>query len=197
MKTMITEISITLPDWVKLEIEKIPSSIPLLIDRIHFVIKLSRLNVEHGTGGPFAAAVFEKESGRIISVGVNRVTPLNLSALHAEIVALSMAQKKLETYDLGGAGIPPMQLVVNWRPCVMCYGAVLWSGIRSLVIAGSGPELESITGFDEGPMHPEWRRELMERGVELIEGGETEAVCKVFNDYMKRGLPVYNGRTGC
>ena len=71
MKTMITEISITLPDWVKLEIEKIPSSIPLLIDRIHFVIKLSRLNVEHGTGGPFAAAVFEKESGRIISVGVN------------------------------------------------------------------------------------------------------------------------------
>lgn len=197
MKTMITEISITLPDWVKLEIEKIPSSIPLLIDRIHFVIKLSRLNVEHGTGGPFAAAVFEKESGRIISVGVNRVTPLNLSALHAEIVALSMAQKKLETYDLGGAGIPPMQLVVNWRPCVMCYGAVLWSGVRSLVIAGSGPELESITGFDEGPMHPEWRRELMERGVELIEGGETEAVCKVFNDYMKRGLPVYNGRTGC
>ena len=108
-----------------------------------------------------------------------------------------MAQKKLETYDLGGAGIPPMQLVVNWRPCVMCYGAVLWSGVRSLVIAGSGPELESITGFDEGPMHPEWRRELMERGVELIEGGETEAVCKVFNDYMKRGLPVYNGRTGC
>jgi tRNA(Arg) A34 adenosine deaminase TadA len=194
---MITEISITLPDWVKLEIEKVPSSIPLLIDRIRLVIRLSQLNVEHRTGGPFAAAVFEKESGRIISVGVNRVTSLNLSALPAEIVALSMAQKKLETYDLGGAGISPMQLVVNWRPCVMCYGAVLWSGVRSLVIAGSGPELESITGFDEGPMHPEWRRELTERGVELIEGGETEAVCKVFNDYMKRGLPVYNGRTGC
>ena len=49
---------------------------------------------------------------------------------------------------------PTHELVVNWRPCVQCYGATLWSGVRRLVIAGSGPELEELTSFDEGPMHP-------------------------------------------
>jgi tRNA(Arg) A34 adenosine deaminase TadA len=96
------------------------------------------------------------------------VVPTNCSSAHAEVVTISLAQKILGTYDLGGEGSPAHQLVVNWRPCAMCYGAVLWSGVRSLVIAGHGPELEEITGFDEGPIHPDWRRELEKRGIEVI-----------------------------
>ena len=30
---------------------------------------------------------------------------------------------------------------------------------------GSGPELEAITGFDEGPVHPDWKHELQKRGI--------------------------------
>jgi len=62
-------------------------------------------------------------------------------------MTLSLAQKILGTYDLGGPGLPVYQLVVNWLPCAMCFGATCWSGVRSLVIAGSGSELEEITGF--------------------------------------------------
>src|SRR5690606_5279367 len=108
-------------------------------------------------------------SGKPVVIGVNRVVPSNCSSAHAEVMTLSLAQKILGTSDLGGAGLPAYQLVVNWRPCVMCYGAVLWSGVRSLVIAGSGPELEEITGFDEGPIHPQWDDELAKRGIDLVQ----------------------------
>jgi hypothetical protein len=37
-------------------------------DRMRVAIDLARQNVEHGTGGPFGAAVFERESGRLVSV---------------------------------------------------------------------------------------------------------------------------------
>ncbi|MBC6938200.1 MAG: nucleoside deaminase, partial [Chloroflexi bacterium] len=134
------------------------------------VIRFSRLNFENRTGGPFAAGVFERDTGRPVVIGVNRVMAHNCSSAHAEVMTLSLAQKILGTWDLGAPGLPAHQLVVNWRPCAMCYGATLWSGIRSLVIAGSGPELEQITGFDEGPIHPEWDKELAKRGIELVNG---------------------------
>ncbi|MBT6060456.1 MAG: nucleoside deaminase, partial [Anaerolineae bacterium] len=133
------------------------------------VIEFSRINFQRKTGGPFAAGIFERDSGRLVVIGVNRVLPFHCSSAHAEIMAISLAQKLLGTYDLGANGLPAHQIVVNWRPCTMCFGAVLWSGVRSLVIAGDGPELEEITGFDEGPIHPEWRSELSNRGIELAE----------------------------
>jgi len=78
----------------------------------------------------------------------------------------------------------------------MCFGAVLWSGVRSLAIAGSGPELESITGFDEGPVHPEWEHELARRGIELINHVLTEDALTVYRDFAASGALVYNARQG-
>jgi tRNA(Arg) A34 adenosine deaminase TadA len=169
---------------------------PSIEDRMRAVIRFSKLNIDYQTGGPFAAAVFEKDTGKLVVIGVNRVIPINCSSAHAEIVAISMAQKKLGTYDLGGPGLPLHQLVVNWRPCVMCYGAVIWSGIRSLVISGSGSELEDLTGFDEGPMHPLWVEELERRGIELIDNVLTQEACSVFKSFRDRNELVYNSRRG-
>lgn len=160
------------------------------------VIRFSRLNIEHGTGGPFAAGVFESESGRLVTIGVNRVIASGCSSAHAEVVALSLAQQQIGNFDLGGARQASHQLVVNWRPCAMCYGALIWSGVRSLVIAGSGPELEEITGFDEGPIHPEWREELARRDIELIDNVLTGEACEVFRMFKASGALVYNGRSG-
>ena len=41
--------------------------------RMQFVIDLARRNIEHKTGGPFGAAVFEAGSGRLLAPGVNLV----------------------------------------------------------------------------------------------------------------------------
>ena len=95
-------------------------------------------------------------------------------------MTISLAQKLLDTYDLGAQGLPRMQLVVNWLPCAMCFGATCWSGVTSLVIAGSGPELEAITGFDEGPIHPHWRKELDKRGIEIVDNVLTDDAIGMF-----------------
>lgn len=190
------EVTLSLPDWAVEELKNLPTHFATLEDRMREVIRFSRLNFEKGTGGPFAAGVFERDSGKLVVIGVNRVVPMNCSSAHAEVMTLSMAQKLLGTFDLGGAGMPAYQLVVNWRPCAMCYGATIWSGIRSLVIAGSGPELEEITGFDEGPIHPQWDQELAKRGIDLVDNLLHEEAVAVYKDFAASGALVYNGRGG-
>lgn len=190
------EFTINLPQWAVIEFGKLPRYLPTLEARMAAVIRFSRLNFEKESGGPFAAGVFERDSGRLLVIGVNRVVPLHCSAAHAEIVALSLAQRQLGTFDLGGPGLPAHQLVVNWRPCAMCFGALPWSGVRSLAIAGSGPELEAITGFDEGPVHPDWKHELQKRGIEVIEDVLRDEAIAVFHAFAHSNNRVYNGRRG-
>ncbi len=189
-------VTLTLPDWHAAETAKLPTHFETLEARMAAVIRFSQLNIDHNTGGPFAAGVFERDSGALVVIGVNRVLATGITSAHAEVMTLSVAQQMLGQWDLGGAGMPAYQLVVNWRPCVMCYGATLWSGVRSLVIAGSGPELEQITGFDEGPIAPHWREALADRDIELIEDVCKADAMQVFQNFRDSGALVYNGRQG-
>jgi tRNA(Arg) A34 adenosine deaminase TadA len=190
------DFTLTLPDWTTDEIKALPDAFNSVEERMNVVIKFSRLNYERGTGGPFAAGVFERDTGKLVAMGVNRVMAHNCSSAHAEIMALSLAQQILGTYDLGGSGMPTHQLVVNWLPCAMCFGAMMWSGVKSLVIAGSDHRLQSITGFDEGPITPIWKEELEKRGIELIDNVLTESAIKVYEDFARSGSVVYNARQG-
>lgn len=191
-----THFDLSLPEWAVAALNDMPSHLPSLEERMAAVIDFSRRNFINETGGPFAAGVFERDSGKLLVIGVNRVVPSNCSSAHAEIMAFSLAQRLLGTFDLGGPGLPAHQLVVNWRPCAMCYGAVLWSGVRSLVIAGHGPELEEITGFDEGPIHPDWRRELGRRGIEVVSDILRDEALAAYRDFAAAKQLVYNGRLG-
>lgn len=188
--------TLDLPDWAIDKHNELPEYFATNEERMAAVIEFSRLNFQRKTGGPFAAGVFERDTGKLIVIGVNRVVPFHCSSAHAEVMALSLAQKILGTYDLGAEGQPVHQLVVNWRPCTMCMGAVLWSGVRSLVIAGEGPELEEITGFDEGPVHPEWRKELEKRGIELIEDTLRNEAIAAYKEFSASQEFVYNARLG-
>lgn len=190
------QFEVDLPTWALEETQKLPPFILDLETQMRTVIRFSRLNFEKRTGGPFAAGVFEQPSGKLLVMGVNRVVPTHISSAHAEVVAISLAQKILQTYDLGGPGLPAYRLVVNGRPCAMCYGAIAWSGIRSVAIGASGQQIESITGFDEGPIHPNWQAEYQKRGIEVIENVLAEEACAVFRDFAASDQPVYNSRTG-
>ena len=66
-----TTLTMSLPPWVS-EVD-LPDPPARLSDRMGFVLALAMRNVDQGTGGPFAAAVFEQESGVPVSVGVNAV----------------------------------------------------------------------------------------------------------------------------
>ncbi|MFO0028144.1 MAG: hypothetical protein ACK558_04710, partial [Pseudomonadota bacterium] len=67
--------------------------------KVDLAIRLSRLNVERRTGAPLGAAIFS-ETGRLVSVGVNRVVPLSCSVAHAEMMAFMTAQHRLQRFRL-------------------------------------------------------------------------------------------------
>ena len=191
-----TSFTIGLPDWAVERLNALPTHFETPQARMAEVIEFSRRNFQLKTGGPFAAGIFERDSGRLVAMGVNRVVPFHCSSAHAEVVAISLAQKRLGVYDLGASGLPAHQLVVNWRPCAMCLGAVLWSGVRSLMIAGEGPELEEITGFDEGPVHPDWRAELARRGIEVVDDVLRTEALAAYREFADSQAFVYNARLG-
>lgn len=186
-------LTIRLPEWIEHFLQRYPTNFPSVKDRMSFVIEAARLNVANRTGGPFAAAVFERDSGRLVSLGVNLVPSAGLSILHAEMVALSLAQAKLGSYDLGGPGLPAHELVSTTEPCAMCLGAIPWSGVRRLVTGARDSDAREI-GFDEGSKRDDWRDQLEQRGIAVIRDVERDAAVRVLRDYSLRGGDIYNSR---
>jgi tRNA(Arg) A34 adenosine deaminase TadA len=188
-----TGFSASLPAWLLDGIDVLPSVLPTLEDRMDLVNALADRNWREGSGGPFAAIVVDASTGALVSAGVNVVLASGLSSMHAEVTTLSLAQTALGRWDLG-AGDADLQLVVNWRPCVMCYGATMWSGVRSLVVAGEGPLLEELTGFDEGPVVDDWAAQFEARGIRVITGVRHDEAVAVFRAYGDSDSIVYNAR---
>jgi tRNA(Arg) A34 adenosine deaminase TadA len=195
------EYRVALPAWIDDELADVPAAVPSREGRMRLVHRLADRNWREGNGGPFAALVAERASGRIVSVGVNVVLSSGVSSAHAEVVALGLAQMATGNWDLGGDGLPAHELVVNWRPCVQCYGATMWSGVRGLVVAGQGPELEEITTFDEGPVGSDWAQQFETRGIEVVGDVLRDEALAVFRNYRKAidesdEVVVYNARGG-
>jgi tRNA(Arg) A34 adenosine deaminase TadA len=185
-----TTLTLTLPTWVR-NLPP-PDALPHLADRMELVLDLAMRNVERGTGGPFAAAVFEQESGRLISVGVNRVVPENSSLAHAEVLAIGLAQRALGTYDLGGPGRPRLQLVSSSQMCAMCLGAVVWSGVAQVVYSTTSGDVIATVGFDEGPTPPDYSHQLADRGIGVVAGVMRDRGLEVLRGYVASGGVVYN-----
>lgn len=188
-------IEIALPGWMETDLRRSDRTWATVAGRMARVIELARRNVGEGTGGPFAAAVFEMDSGRLVAAGVNRVMATNCSVAHAEILAIMAAQKIVGSYDLGGEGMPAMELVCSTEPCCMCLGAVVWSGVRRLVCGARDTDARRI-GFDEGPKPDDWVGDLESRGIDVMRDVARRKAVSVLNDYVDRGGVVYNARQG-
>jgi tRNA(Arg) A34 adenosine deaminase TadA len=187
-----SSIQFSLPSWIE-AFAREHSVVESPAARMAFVIAASRKNVEEKTGGPFAAAIFQKDTGKLVSLGVNLVTSQGLSLLHAEMVAFALAQTKLGTYDLGRKGLAQHELVASTEPCAMCFGAIFWSGVRRVVCAAEDADARSI-GFDEGPKLPNWQEALKSRGVEVVCGTMREEAAAVLAWYAESGGRIYNSR---
>ncbi len=184
------DLHITIPPWV---IETFDFEQPYGDDhaRMAVAVDAARENVRHGTGGPFGAAVFEMQSGRLIAVGTNRVVPLNNCVLHAEILALMLAQARLGTYTLGGGPVE-YELFTSCEPCAMCLGAIPWSGVRRVVWAATREDAGSLQ-FDEGPVFDASYGYLEARGLQFEQGLLRADARAVLEDYARRGGRIYNG----
>ena len=185
-------ITFTIPDWLQNYCNQYQPS-RSVEGRMRFVIGAASENISRKTGGPFAAGVFDSQSGKLIALGVNLVTTENLSILHAEIVAISLAQKKLNTYDLSSSKAFNFQLLTSTEPCAMCLGAIPWSGIREVVTGALAEDAEKI-GFDEGPKPNNWIKELTERGIQVTDKVERELAAQVLARYAREQGNIYNTR---
>lgn len=179
------------PDWVDHMVDR-AAVYRNDVAKMRVAIAVARANVEHGTGGPFGAAIFEKDSGRLVSVGTNSVVRLNNSTLHAEIVAFMMAQREAGTFSLSAPGLPVHELFTSCEPCAMCLGATLWSGVRR-VVYGAGREDASKLAFEEGPVFPASYRYLEDRGIEIVRDLLRDEARAVLELYRAKNGKIYNG----
>lgn len=161
-------------------------------EKMRLAIEMSRQNVLHKTGGPFGAAIFERATGRVVSIGVNSVVRANNCTLHGEMVAFMMAQARVGSFSLRGADGTEHELFTSCDPCAMCLGATLWSGVTR-VVCGAGRDDAFRLKFEEGPVFPQSLDYLRQRGIALELGflrNEANAVLELYR--QTRGV-IYNG----
>ena len=180
---------IELPHWLETFVSDWPEELVSAEQRMRLAVALSAENVKHHTGGPFGAIVVEEHSNRLVGVGVNLVTTLELSIAHAEMVALSLAQSGINNWNLGAHC--DIQLVTSCEPCAMCFGAVPWSGVTSLVWGASREDAEAA-GFDEGDKPVNWMETLEKRGIRTRGEVLREEAAAVLARYAHREGAIYH-----
>ena len=179
------------PAWID-EVADWDRTYPDDASRMRLAIALSRENVPRGDGGPFGAAIFERDSGKLVAAGVNSVVRLVNCTLHAEMMAFMLAQRRVGSFTLSASGLPVHDLVTSCEPCAMCLGATLWSGVKRVVFGAARDDAAAL-GFDEGPVFPESYAYLESRGI-AIEGMLLRAEARgVLELYREREGRIYNG----
>jgi tRNA(Arg) A34 adenosine deaminase TadA len=146
---MSEKVEVSLPSWVAGYEESLKtSSFVTDEDMMLVAVEASAKNVEHGTGGPFGAAIYERDKAtgksRLVALGSNSVVPLNNSTLHGEMVAIQFAEKRLGTFSLKATDKHEYILCTSCEPCAMCLGGTLWSGVSELICAGTKEDAEAI-----------------------------------------------------
>jgi tRNA(Arg) A34 adenosine deaminase TadA len=183
------EMVLSLPPWLCALVQQEDRVFASTESRLRFAIDLARRNVEHRTGGPFGAAVFEAASGTLVSAGVNLVEASCCSLAHAEMLAIGLAQQALGSYDLSAAG--NYELATSVEPCAMCLGAIPWSGLQRVVCGAYGADAAAI-GFDEGAKPADWVGALQKRGIEVVRDQQRDEARAVLQQYAAIGGLIYN-----
>lgn len=159
-------------------------------EKMRLTIALSLENVERGTGGPFGAAIFERDTGRLVAVGMNSVVRLNNCTLHGEMVAFMMAQHRLGSFSLAAPGLAAHELVTSCEPCAMCLGATLWSGVKRVVYGADRDDATRLE-FDEGPVFPGSYAYLEDRGITFVRHVLRREAQQVLERYRVMGGTIY------
>lgn len=191
-------VEISLPSWLH-EYHESFADTEFTSDEqmMEIAIEISARNVANNTGGPFGCAIFErcKTTGicKLFTVGANRVTALNNSTLHGEMVAIQFAQLKLATFSMRKAGESTMKeyiMCTSCEPCAMCLGGTLWSGVHQMICSATKSDAEAI-GFIEGPVFEDSYTQLVASGVAVKRNILREKGAKVLQQYGETGV-IYN-----
>ena len=138
-------------------------------------IRLSRVRMRQGRGGPFGAVV--ARDGTIVARGWNAVTSASDPTAHAEIVAIRRACRKLGTFSLAGC-----VLYASCEPCPMCLAAAYWARVDRLVFAATRDDA-ARAGFDDAFIYDQVPLPTAERSLATSQLLRLEAVA-VFDAWL-------------
>ena len=109
-------------------------------------------------------------NNKIISRSSNMVELLNDSTAHAELIAITSAQNNLNSKNLENC-----TLYTTLEPCMMCYGAIYWSKIKTIVYGSS----DQKRGFSKHIVN-------VDRDVKIIKGVLEEESKELLDSFFKK-----------
>lgn len=140
-------------------------------------IRLSRQNIIDGKGGPFGAVIVKDK--KIIAGASNKVTSANDPTAHAEMEAIRLACKNLNSFSLEGC-----EIYTSCEPCPMCLSAIHWARIEKIYHANTREDAAGIN-FDDDHIYNEVSKPVHERIIPMIQLLREEAF-KVFKEWEEK-----------
>ncbi len=136
------------------------------------LLRLAARNARTYDEVPITAAVVERDTGRVVSVGRNRREELQSPLAHAEVMAILRAAR-VKRWNLHDC-----DLYVTLEPCMMCAGLILEAQIRRVYFAA----------YDTKPKpHTRVVRQLRQvDGVTWVGGIERAYASRLLKRYFKQ-----------
>jgi len=104
-------------------------------------------NAKSGQGGPYGAIIVK--DNRLIAASGNKVTSTIDPTAHAEVMAIRLACKELNDFQLQGC-----ILYSSCEPCPMCLGAIYWARLAKVYFACSRHDA-AAANFDDSFIYDE------------------------------------------
>jgi len=101
------------------------------------------LSKESGKAGEYPYAAVVCRDGAIVAESINRVAHDCDVTRHAEVVAISLAQKTLRSVSLDDC-----EIYVNAEPCAFCCYAIRESRIRRVLFGLSSPYMGGVSRWN-------------------------------------------------
>jgi guanine deaminase len=92
-------------------------------------------------GGPFGVCLVQGDE--VLAVAHNTVLKDRDPTCHAEVNAIRLAARKLQSFDLSGC-----ELYSTTEPCPMCFAAIHWARLGRLIYGTTIAEVARL-GFNE------------------------------------------------
>lgn len=118
-------------------------------------------------------------NNKIIGYGYNKKEELRSPIAHAEIMAIKMAAKNLNSYHLEGCDI-----YVTLEPCLMCVGAILNARIKNLYFGARNKRFGAVISHQKIEKLITNHRINYESGI--LERECASLISEFFSDLRKR-----------
>ncbi|WP_036931603.1 nucleoside deaminase [Proteocatella sphenisci] len=153
-------------------------------DIINKAIELARETMNKNLGGPFGAAVIDRE-GNLLSLASNTVLGDHDPTAHAEINAIREAAKIKGTHDLSGCII-----YATGYPCPMCLSAIIWANIKE-VVYGCRPEDADEIGFRDDFIYHFIKKDMSDETVLKFKEEGRQDCLLLFREYAEQERKIY------